>query len=139
MHFRSNDTAYTPDKLFLIPSTTIAFKQNEIETIKAAFQISHSKFQKNKEEIEHLKTDTSTDYIQREANLKRLAELKTQKPPELDTLRIRNLEFEIQILKQNEALQNQIKQYEFEKRERIEKAQFTQTQISGTIKYLKFQ
>jgi inner membrane protein len=139
LNFVNQDTAYTPDKLFIIPSTSIPFKRNEIETVKAEYEIKLKKYNNLQSELTRIINDTTTNYLKREENLKRIETLKREQSPELDVLRIRNLEFEIMILQQNEALQNEIKRYEFEKRERVEMSKISNTLFSGSVKILKIE
>jgi hypothetical protein len=139
LHFSPKDTILKTDTLFLIPNTSIPIKQNEIAQIKAEYEQKRIKYLHTQSEIQRIMSDTTKDYLHRENQLQELKILRGEKEPELDLIRIRSIEFEISILQQNEALQNQIKRYEFERREMEKKEKFQPTQFSGYVKILTIQ
>jgi inner membrane protein len=136
--FSVKDTAMTERPFFALASVSSKLKRHQIQTVKEEYEAKRRKWENNQIEAKSLLTDTSTNYIQRERNLKRLNELRNERPPELDVYRIQNLEYEALIAEQQDAMQTQIEYQKYlleqsEKRAKVQTATF-----SGYIKILSF-
>ena len=136
--FSVKDTAISVRPFFSLPSVSSKLKRHQIQTVKNEYEAKRQKWENNQIEARQLLTDTSTNYIQRERNLKHLNQLRNEKPPELDIFRIQNLEYEAIVTEQQDALQTQIEYQKYLLEQTEKRAKVQTPSFSGYLKILSF-
>jgi inner membrane protein len=138
LSFSVKDTAIFERPFFSLPSVSAKLKRHQIQSVKDEYEAKLKKWENTQIELKNLVSDTSSNLVQRERNLKRIVELRGEKAPELDIYRIQNLEFEALISEQQDALQTQIEYQKYLLEQAERKAKIQTPSFSGYVKVLFF-
>lgn len=136
LFFSVKDSHIVEKPFFNLPSVTSKLKRQQIQSIRDEYNDKKRQYDNTQIEIQNLIADTATDYIKRERIMKRIQELKTEKPPELDIYRIRNLEYEALISEQQETLQTQIEYQKYLLEQSEKRKGVHDTVLSGLVRYI---
>jgi inner membrane protein len=139
LSFFVRDSSYQRRTFNDLPSLSPRMKRSEIQTIKDEYELKKRKFENAQLELRSLLTDSTRDNLTRERNYIRIKELRSDKPPELDLIRIHQLEFEASQVEQNDLLQLNIRKSEFERNEDDKAKQITKVYFSGFVKKLRIE
>lgn len=136
--FTTKDSTYTEKPYQYVPSATAALKRNLIRTIREEYALRLSQYQARQIELQKLLSENTNSASEREDIMKKINKLKNEIAPELDQIRISQLEFEAQISESQDAQNVALARAEHEKREAEKRNMFTKSTFSGVLKYVEF-
>lgn len=136
--FLVKDSTYNTKPFQYVPSVTATLKRNLIKTIRDEYALRLSQYNDRQNQLQKLLNEDTKDAVLREENMRKISKLKNETPPELDQIRINQLEFEAQIAESQEAQNVQLARSEHERREREKFNMFQKSTFSGVLRFVDF-